>query len=177
MWEIDARCDLFARLSPRLALRVNNLERLWEELVDGVFYTQIWSANGNVMLYLSNGSRDQKQAKVLIVPKRLSKMAWWTVPCRRDLKNVGYSKSKNPLELLFSLKWRQPGNISSYSFPRMLQVSINLNSSLKVWLIRSRFVGDSAIDQWPPSSEHKTIPDLIIGPKDLSANIRTSIFT
>ena len=31
----------FARLSPRLALRVNNLESLWEELVDGVFYTEI----------------------------------------------------------------------------------------------------------------------------------------
>ena len=30
----------FARLSPRSALLVNNLESLWEELVDGVFYTE-----------------------------------------------------------------------------------------------------------------------------------------
>ena len=52
-----------------------------------------------------------------------------------------------------------------------------MNSSLKVWSIRSRFVGDSAIDEWPHTSEHKTIPDLINGPKDLSANISTSIFT
>ena len=119
----------FARLSPRLALRVINLESVWEELVDGVFYTEIWSANGIVMLYLSNGSRDQKQAKVLLLPKSLSMMVWWTrdhvksVSCHGDVKNVeslGYSKSNNPLELLFSLKWWQPGNISSYSFPRML---------------------------------------------------------
>ena len=41
--------------------------------------------------------------------------------------------------------------------------------------MRSRFVGDSAIDQWPHSSEHKTISDLINGPKDLSANISTFI--
>ena len=82
----------FARLSPRLALRVNNLESVWEELVDGVFYTEIWSANGIVMLYLSNGSRDQKQAKVLLLPKSLSKMVWWTrdhvksVSCHGDVR-------------------------------------------------------------------------------------------
>jgi len=35
----------------------------------------------------------------------------------------------------------------------------------------------SAIDQWPHSSEHETIPDLINDPKDLSANVSTSMFT
>jgi len=33
------------------------------------------------------------------------------VRCHGDIENVessGYSKSNNPLELLFSLKWRQP---------------------------------------------------------------------
>ena len=39
---------------------------------------RFWSANGNIMLYLSNGWRDQKQAKVLLFPKSLSKMVWWT---------------------------------------------------------------------------------------------------
>ena len=111
----------FARSSPREAMLVNNLESLWEELVDGVFYTEIWSANGSIMLYLSNGLRDQKQAKILLLPKSLSKTVWWTryhgksVSCHGDVEssNSGYSKSNNPLELLFSLRWRQPGNISS----------------------------------------------------------------
>ena len=93
----------FAPLSPHLALLVNNLERLWEELFDSVFYTEIWSANGNIMLYLSNGSRDQKQAKVLLLPKSLSKMVWWTrdhvksVSCLGDVENVeslGYRESR-----------------------------------------------------------------------------------
>ena len=82
--------------------------------------------------------------------RKISVMSW---RCEKYVESLGYSKSNNPLELLFSLKWRQPGKISSYSFPRILYLSINLNSSLKVWLIRSRFVGDSAIDQWPHSSE------------------------
>ena len=97
---------IFARLSPRLALQVNDLEpdepeldSLRQESVDGVFVTEICIDIGNSMLNLR-----QKQAKVLLSPKTWTKMVWWTrdhvksVWCHGDVENSGQTKSYNPLD-------------------------------------------------------------------------------
>ena len=66
------------------------------------------------MLYLSNGSRDQKKkskstslALKFVKDGVMNERHVKSVSCYGDVKNVessGYSKSNNPLKFLFSLK-------------------------------------------------------------------------